>query len=164
VLPVYNQFVETYNSPGLLANADTGEIEKLLYTLGLHWRAKFLKHLAEVLNNTDIPLDYDLLVKLPAIGDYVASAFLSLHGYKRKVLIVAHIVRLFCRYTGHKPDGETRRDKSFIELIEYLTPKIKWKDFNYAILDFSMIICKKRPNCVICPIKSMCEYFSKGVL
>ena len=164
VIPVYNQFVETYNSPGLFAVADAGEIEQLLYTLGLHWRAKFLKNLAETLKNTEIPLDYDLLIKLPAIGDYVASAFLSLHGYKRRVLIDANVVRLFCRYIGQKPDGETRREKSFIKLIENLTPKNKWKEFNYAILDFSMIICKKRPLCVICPINSMCEYFTRGTI
>ena len=160
VIPIYNQFVELYNSPGLFAAVHIEEIEKLLYTLGLRWRAKFLKQLAETLTKIEIPLEYDLLIKLPAIGDYVASAFLSLHGYKRRALIDANIVRLFCRFIGYKPDGETRREKWFINYIDELTPRNRWKDFNYAILDFSMIICKQRPLCVICPINAMCNYFT----
>ncbi len=140
------------------------DVEKLLYTLGLRWRAKYLKQLADELRLIKIPLDYENLIKLPAIGDYVASAFLSLHGHKRAILIDTNVVRFVCRFIGQTSDGETRREKWFIRFIDDLTPRNRWKDFNYAILDFSMIICKQRPLCVICPINAMCKYFTKGAL
>lgn len=155
VIPVFLEFCDRYKKPSDLANASLSEIEDCIFPLGLLWRAPLLQKLGKELThlNGKIPDDYSSLVKLSGVGDYVASAWLSFHGKYRKVLIDANIVRFYCRITGNKKDGETRRKKWIRDFAEDLTPFSDWRAFNYALLDFSMLVCGNKPNCNICEFR-----------
>lgn len=154
VMPVYSEFIRTYSSISKLSKAPITEIEKMLLPLGLKWRAKYLKELIVELEKRKgkIPKDYQKLVKLPGVGHYVASAWLSFHAKKRAIIIDANIVRWLCRLFGVEMDGETRRKEWVKKNMELITPLNNFKEFNYAILDFTMTVCKKKPNCFDCPI------------
>lgn len=154
VVPVYEEFVKKFPLPAKLANARVSTIEKIIYPLGLRWRAPWLKKLGQDLRARDgeIPTTVEELKNLPGVGDYVASAWLGFHGGKRAVIVDANAVRWICRLLGKSYDGETRRQRWLIELADYLTPKQRWKEYNYAILDFTMQICTAHPQCSQCPI------------
>lgn len=106
---------------------------------------------------SQVPDSYEELLKLPGIGPYAASAYLSLHRNQRAVLIDANIVRWLCRLLGRAMDGETRREAWVSHLASRLTPPIGFRDYNYAALDFTMKVCAQTAHCEICPLIPFCR-------
>ncbi|MCD7879516.1 MAG: hypothetical protein LUG16_06245 [Candidatus Gastranaerophilales bacterium] len=157
VLPVYGDFCSKYQEPKLYYKDKTANI---FNSLGLQQRNKEFKLLAKELTNKQIPETKELLLKLPGVGEYVASAYLSLHQNKRSVIIDSNAVRLYGRFWGFNTDGETRRKKWFIKLSDKLTPERKFYYYNYGLLDLPRSICKIKPNCNCCPLKKKCKYFN----
>lgn len=164
---VYQLFINSYPNPGDLARAPVKEIEKIIFPLGLRWRAPLLKKLGEELNRLGgtPPSSLDLLLELPGVGPYAAAAWLSFHGGRRGVIVDANVVRWICRMVGRKCDAETRRKRWLIQLADRLTPSHGSAEYNYAVLDFTMEICATRPKCVICPVgPRLCAYGKKALL
>ena len=161
VVPVFKEFRRRYKSAKEFSEAGREEIVGLIAPLGLRWRAPLLYELAQQLSvrSGRVPLDLETLQTLPGIGPYSASATLSLHANRRAVIIDSNIVRVLCRITGKPYDGETRRKRWIWDLAQRLTPDQGFKEYNYALLDFSMIVCRpKSPRCKKCPLLSMCRY------
>lgn len=154
VVSVYDELAKRYIEPAQLASAPLSEIEEVVYSLGLPARASTLKSLAEeiVKRRGKIPLNVADLTKLPGVGAYIAAAWLSFHANKRAVIVDANVVRWICRLVGRQCNAETRRKKWLITLADKLTPVRNVKDYNYAVLDFTMEICGKKPLCEICPL------------
>lgn len=166
VVPVYRDLIEKYPEPINLANAPLAEIEEIVYSLGLPARAVTLKSLATEIAFIDgqIPSNIDKITKLPGVGSYIAAAWLSFHAGKKTVIVDANVVRWICRLVDRKCDAETRRKKWLIELAKSLTPQRNVKEYNYALLDFTMEICAKKPLCEICPLGAkLCEYGRKNL-
>jgi A/G-specific adenine glycosylase len=165
VVPVYLTFVEKFKHPTDLHRVDLKQIEDLIYPLGLKWRAPLIKNLGMELAARDgiVPDNLEELLLLPAVGTYAASAWLSFHGNKRAVIIDTNVVRLICRLIDVPMDGETRRKKWLIQTADLLTPRKAWKDYNYAVLDFTMQICTKIPKCPICPLLKYCAFGRKSI-
>ncbi len=166
VVPVYEAFFEHFSSPEKLAQASEEEIQSVIYPLGLRWRTPLLKKLGEQLvqNQGELPRTLEELLELHGVGPYVAAAWLGFHGGKRSVIIDANVVRWICRLVDRPMDGETRRKKWLIELTGKLTPEKNWKEYNYAVLDFSMEICTKKPQCTRCPLgPAICLYRRKQI-
>jgi A/G-specific adenine glycosylase len=105
------------------------------------------------------PDDPTELQQLPGVGPYAAAAWLSLHRGKRALLVDNNVARWLARLECKAYDGETRRKRWVSELADDLTPKRSFRDFNYAVLDFTMTICVPgRPKCEICPLVGDCCY------
>lgn len=154
VLPAYLSFCNTYQSPKDYISSSN---PSPFISLGLYWRAGTLKRLAAILAHQEIPLDKSQLLYLPGIGDYIASAFLSLHAGIRAPIIDSNIVRLYGRFFGFPTDGETRRKRWFIELADSITPERSFKDFNYAVIDLTRMVCKPKPLCSECILAKKCS-------
>lgn len=156
VVPVYEDFASRYPAPEDYAR-DTQR--RVFRSLGLYWREKELRSLAATLSSRNIPVTKADLLKLPGIGSYIAAAYLSLHRNKREPIIDSNVVRLYGRFFGFKTHGETRRKRWFVGLSGYLTPSIDFKDYNYALIDFTRAICRPKPLCHECILKSRCSFF-----
>lgn len=164
VVPVYNRLVQLYPAPEDLASSKLSKVEKLLYPLGLRWRAKLVQSLARSLKGLEsTPENLDELLLLPGVGPYAANAFLAFHTEKRAILIDSNTARFVCRYTGNDYYGEIRRKKWLIDYIDRLTPRENSKIFNLSFLDFSMLVCKStKPDCNGCPLQRYhCLYENK---
>ena len=154
MVPVYIELVSAYPEPDHVASLSVGEIERIIYPLGLHWRASLIKQLAESIARTgEIPAR---LEELPGVGAYIAAAFRTLHLGQRAVLIDSNIVRFVCRLNGAKYEAETRRKRWLFALCDELTPSSDTQTFNYALLDFAMQVCAPKPNCAECPLSREC--------
>lgn len=169
VIPVYGQFKKKFPGPLSLSRANIKDIEKIIYPLGLKWRAGSILKLGNEIYSIYKgipPLQIEELLKLSGVGPYAAGAYLSLHGGVRAIIPDANMVRILGRVFGFQYHAETRKDKGFLSLCNYLTPKRKFKEFNYAILDFGREICTpKNPKHTICPLKNICYYYkNKGRL
>lgn len=154
VVPVYESLIARYPDICALHRANEKTVAKLMYPLGLHWRIPLMVKLLRALADRDgqVPCDLDELVSLPGVSPYAASATLSLHCGHRFPIIDANVVRWICRLVGAEMDGETRRKRWLLALADRLTPSRNWRVFNYGILDFTMEICARRPDCDRCPI------------
>jgi len=164
VIDVYKKFCSLYPSPFDAAADDPEKIRELLRPLGLRWRTEkvleLIKYLSYIGNN--IPHDFEQLLCLPGIGSYAASAYLSFHADVRMPIIDSNVVRLWGRVFGFETDSETRRKKWFIDIIDKITPEKDFKDFNYAILDLTLDICKTKPLHYLCPLASICKFYEES--
>jgi len=160
VVPVYLNFIRVFQNPASLAHANIPDIEKVIAPLGLRWRAKFLQKLGKELAAEGIvPADLALLRKLPGVGPYAASAYLSLHVGKRVPIVDSNVVRFYGRFFGFQTGPETRRDRQLFELADSLTPQKAFRRFNYAIIDFTRAICRPKPLHDICPVAKRCAFY-----
>ena len=85
------------------------------------------------------------LASLPGIGRYTGAAWLSLYRGKRAVIIDANVARWLSRLTGRAPPADPRHCAWLRDLADELTPRRAFRDYNYAVLDFTMIVCARVP-------------------
>jgi A/G-specific adenine glycosylase len=134
---------------------------EIIRPLGLHWRASPLHKLVQILKKDfkgEIPEDIDQLRMLPGVGDYVSSAYLSLHRNVKASIIDANVVRIYGRFFGFQFNGETRRKKWLIAFANRITPEDRFRVFNYSLLDFAGEICRSKPKCRACFLRFKCAY------
>jgi len=153
VAPIFETFIERYPTLEDALNEDPDKIRELLKPLGLRWRTEKILELIKLLhiNEGVIPNTKEELLELPGVGHYAANAFLSFHLGVRAPVIDTNAVRLWSRLFGYQPNKGTYRAKWFLELVEKITPANDFKEFNYAVLDFTRLICKFKPLCEPCP-------------
>lgn len=164
VVPIYSNFCSRFpNTQTFLRHANRTKVN-YFSDLGLLWRNQFLIRSAEIINKNGIPKDKKELLALPGVGDYVASALLSLHFDIRSILIDSNIVRVYGRYFGFPYNNETRRRRELWELADALTPQLHIKSFNYAILDFSRNICCSKPRCNVCSVRLRCHFYLSNMV
>jgi len=160
VIPIYLDFVKVFPNPASLAQTSVPDIEKVIVTLGLRWRARTLNALGkELVARGDVPTDLASLRKLPGIGPYAAAAYVSFHVGSRVPIVDSNVVRLYGRFFGFQTGPETRRDKQLFELANSVTPKRTFRRFNYAIIDFTRAICRPKPLHDICPVAGKCAFY-----
>lgn len=157
VVPVFLEFRNKCRTPASYLRRRKYSVFK---SLGLPQREKLLRKLARHLNDQSIPQEKEQLLALPGIGEYIASAYRSLHLMIKDTIIDSNVVRLYGRFFGFATDGETRRKKCFINLANRITPPKAFRDFNYALIDFTRKICRPKPLCNSCPILKDCEYYN----
>ena len=72
-------------------------------------------------------------------------------------------VRVFFVASRAEIDADPRHVGWVQDLADELTPKRAFRDYNYAVLDFTMKICVAgRPRCGECPVAMDCQYGSGG--
>ena len=159
--PVFREVRERYGTAQRLAEAGPEAAGAVVSGLGLHWRGPLLYRTATAVAEQGgaPPESAEALQALPGIGPYAASAWLSLHRGQRAVIIDNNVARWLARLTGRPYDGETRRKRWLQALADSLTPQRAFRDYNYAVLDFTMTICTPRaPRCGDCPLSGWCAY------
>jgi adenine-specific DNA glycosylase len=83
------------------------------------------------------------VVIIDAIVDET-SARLSLHHGRHTPVVGANVSRSLSRMTSLPFNRDPRHVKWIQELAERLTPRRAFRDFNYAVLDFTMTVCVPR--------------------
>jgi A/G-specific adenine glycosylase len=156
---VFLECRERYPTAEVLVDAGPSAAAALTDRLGLHRRGPMLAEVAETLVREGVPRTMSDLLKLPGVGMYTAGAWLSLHRGKRAVIIDANVARWLSRMTGMPYNRDPRHVHWVQTLAERLTPRRVFRDYNYAVLDFTMEICKpKIPSCHLCPLASDCLF------
>ena len=157
--PVFAEIQRAYPDARSFGDAPEDRLEGMIMSLGLRWRRPLFVQLARAIGRCDgkVPTTVDELKELPGVGAYVASATAALHAGSRAAIVDSNIVRLLSRLTGQGYDGETRRKRWLLDLADRLTPEVEFRDYGYAALDLSMIVCRpRRPLCTHCPLVALC--------
>lgn len=162
---VFPTLIAQFPTADSLATAGLPAMSELTRKLGLHWRGKLLLRLAEAVADRGgcPPETIEELRDLAGVGVYTAAAWLSLHKGKRAPIVDSNVVRWLSRMTGLPYDRDPRHLRWVKDLAERLTPRRVFREFNYAVLDFAMSICRPRsPACDGCPLRSDCRYGRSG--
>jgi len=103
-----------------------------------------------------LPDNLDSLIELPGVGRKSANVILSI-GYGIPGLAVdTHVLRISNRlgYSSSKSPAEV--EKNLCSVI----PPPEWKKTHLLFIRHGRIICKARhPECGICPIAELCDYY-----
>lgn len=160
---VYTEFLNKYPNVRRLAKTDVEEIAKCIAPLGLKKRALILKNISAILlqeYNGRIPKNEKELMNIKGIGFYIAYAVVCFAYGKKKAVVDCNVSRVINRIFGYKIKTSPHSDKKFITFVQSLLPDSDPKKYNWAILDFSAIVCKPRkPRCDICPLSDICNYY-----
>lgn len=165
VEPVYLELIKHFPNTSALANASLGEIERVIYPLGLAHRAVRIKRMAEELRDKHhgvVPDHITDLLDLSGVGPYVANAVLSF-GFGQDIAVVdANVARVIIRFfTFHSKSSRPHTDRTLWSFCQEIVPLRRGPDFNRAILDFAAAICTARkPHHDHCPISDYCEYYT----
>jgi len=162
VAKFYRQFIKDFPNWSALAQADPDEIEQYLKPIGLYrQRANRLKKLASemVKRKGKLPKDRVELESIPFMGQYIANA-VELMIYKQpSPLIDVNMARLLERYFGKRKKSDIRYDPYLQKLSLKVINHSKTKEINWAILDFSALICRSRnPLCHECCLAKSCLF------
>ena len=161
VEPVYMELRTRYPTTANIVEAGPEAIAALTARVGLHWRGRLLYELALAVNaRGGTPPDrLDELRQLRVVGPYTAAAWLSLHRGERAVLIDSNVARWLARMVGNPYVRDPRNVPWIQRLADCLTPRRVFRAYNYAVLDFTMIVCTGRhPACLGCPVRSYCQH------
>ncbi len=158
-MKVYEKFFERFPDVKSLAGADVSEIESMIRRLGFQrQRARQLKEIAQAIVNefnNVVPSRKDELLKLSGVGDYVASAVLCFAFNKDEAIVDMNVRRVVNRVFGWK----AMRDREIADRLAEIIPSGKAKQFNWALIDFSSLICSRKPKCKKCFLKEICFYY-----
>lgn len=162
VAPVYKEFIQKYPDLFSLSIADENDVKVIIESLGLHWRLEHFKTAPLfILENYDgiYPQTREKLLAIPGIGDYVAGAILTVCFNKPEFVIDSNIARFINRFYGLNQSGEIRRKKVIVEKAKELFNISQPRNFLFALLDFTALICKPRkPECEKCILNDTCNY------
>jgi len=159
VLKVYDDFIEKFPIISSLAQAEVSDIEDTIRRLGFQrQRARQFKEIGSAVlskHKGKIPSTKNELLKLSGIGNYVASAVLCFAFGKDEPIVDVNVRRVVGRYFGWKEINDKEMGKRLRKLI----PKGKARQFSWGIIDFSGLICSRRPKCDKCFLNDSCAYY-----
>lgn len=165
IADVFVDFKERFPTASSVAGATESDVGKFFSRLGLRWRGPLLIEIAKEVaaRNGRPPDDTKSLQAMRGIGGYTAAAWLSLHRGVRAVIIDANVCRWLNRMTGLPYNRDPRGLRWVNDMCESLTPPKVFRDYNYAVLDFTMTVCtRSRPGCSSCPLRSDCLHSRTG--
>jgi len=160
VMKVYDVFFEKFPDIQSLAQAKVSDIEDTIRRLGFQrQRARQFKKIGLTIvgkHSGEIPSTKEDLLKLSGIGNYVANAVLCFAFDKDEPIVDMNVRRVVGRYFGWKKIKDREIEKRLNKLI----PKGRAKHFNWGIIDFSALICSRKPKCKKCFLTDSCLYFA----
>ncbi len=171
VIPKYTVFIEKFPSIRQLANASEHEVLDAWSGLGYYRRARNLHKAAKFIlknHNGTIPEDFHQLLEIDGIGDYTASALLSIGFNKRYLAIDANLERVISRLF-HLRDEKglplKRRINNEFSLGKIFSYKnLSCRNLNEALMDFGREVCKSSPNCSVCFFKQDCMAYKEDTV
>lgn len=160
VAAIFPDFISRYPDPQTLVNAEPGAVAKSLYSLGLAWRVPAFQQVASILLerfNGCVPSNFETLISLPGVGDYVASAVSSFAFNKAVPIIDTNTVRVAGRLFNVKTHPDSRKNRGVRRIMTDLLDENRPKEFNYCLLDLAALLCTPQsPKCEDCPVVHFC--------
>jgi A/G-specific adenine glycosylase len=159
--PYFEKFISRFPDVQTLAQSDQQEVLKYWEGLGYYSRARNLHDGAKQIVSEfqgKIPDSWDQLKTIKGIGDYTASAILSISFNKSYGVLDGNVIRVLTRYLNHVGDvtrsGVKKELQSFSnEIVSQNRPG----DFNQALMELGATVCTpKKPTCDLCPLHGSC--------
>ncbi len=167
VIPYFKKWMQKFSSIEALASSPIEEVIKMWEGLGYYSRARNLhtgaQYLLEI-HKGNIPSSYQELSKVKGLGPYTIGAILNF-AYRKKIpAIDGNVQRVISRLYAVKEEMSTSQTKKQIyTLVEQLLPDEEPWIVSEALIELGALVCKKKPDCVRCPLKESCLVFKYGI-
>jgi A/G-specific adenine glycosylase len=162
VIPYFNRFIKDIPNLKALAKVQNKNLIKLWEGLGYYSRARNLKKTSQVLVKVfkgKLPDNFEDLMSLPGIGNYTASAILSIAFNKPYIPLDGNIERVLKRYLYLKKAKEIQKD-NLVQKKKIFGISSRPGDYAQALMELGALICKPvNPLCTQCPILKKCKSF-----
>jgi A/G-specific adenine glycosylase len=167
VVPYYRSFLRRFPDVSRLARADAQEVLKMWEGLGYYARARNLHKAAEIIHRAyggDLPEDMKLFRKLPGVGEYIASAVLSIAYNQPYAVVDGNVKRVIARLNKiDAPVNGANSVKPFRSAAKELLAEKEPGKFNQAMMELGALVCTPRhPACSNCPVNGFCQAFRTG--
>lgn len=145
------------------ASANLHELEQAIYEVGYYrQKARFLKATGQLLLEAfdgKVPRSMEELIRLPGVGRKTANIVLNrAFGIVEGIAVDTHVFRV-ARRLGLS--YQKTRDKVEQDLMQII-PRSYWGQINLLFITHGRRICKaQKPQCEICPISHLCNYFAQ---
>lgn len=160
VIPYFERFLQHFPDIDSLANAPEEAVLTLWAGLGYYARARNLHKTAKLIQQqfqSQFPKDLVTLQTLPGIGRSTAGAILSMAFGERAPILDGNVRRVLTRFHGITTwPGETKTLQTLWDMADRYTPTVRVGDYTQAMMDLGAVVCRKTPDCTICPLKMDC--------
>ena len=164
VIPYFNRFIKKIPNFKSLAKINDQKLIKIWEGLGYYSRARNLKKTAQkIVNNFNgkLPNNFEDLLSLPGVGNYTASAILSIVFNKPYVPLDGNVERVLKRYLFLKNEKDIKKEK-LIKKKSVFGTSSRSSDYAQALMELGALICKPiNPLCNKCPISKKCISLKK---
>lgn len=167
VLPVWEQWLETWPTPADLAAVPSGEAVRAWGRLGYPRRALRLHAAASRIveaHDGEVPADHEDLLALPGVGEYTAAAIASFAFGARHVVLDTNVRRVFARAVSGVEQPAPSLTRAERDLAADLLPDesiaATWA---VAVMELGALVCTaKTPACADCPLLEQCAWVAAG--
>jgi A/G-specific adenine glycosylase len=168
VMPVYDEWLKRWPTPGALASEPPGGAVRAWGRLGYPRRALNLHASSQAIVERHeglVPSDYDELRALPGVGAYTAAAVASFAYGQRHAVLDTNVRRVLARLvTGieYPPKAQTAAEVRLAESLLPLEPSVaaRWA---VAVMELGALVCTARsPRCADCPVAAACTWRLSG--
>ncbi len=162
VMDLFPAWIERFPTLPTLARARTGTVLRAWTGFGYNRRALHLHAAAKTIMSrfdTCIPHDPALLRTLPGIGAYAARAIACFGFGVRTAVVDVNVRRVLGRVThAYSRWSDTLPEKDAWKYAEALLPRVRYYDWNQALMDLGALVCTARsPRCSTCPLATRCN-------
>ena len=169
VQPYYQRFIDRFPDVSSLARADLQTVLKLWEGLGYYSRARNLYKAAGIIaadRAGRFPDSWDAVRRLPGIGDYIASAVLSIAFGEPRAVVDGNVKRVMARlFRVERPVNLPASHPLFQDLANQLLDKCHPGDHNQAVMELGALVCTPRkPDCRRCPISGHCSALKRHTI
>lgn len=166
VIPFFVSWMQHFPDIKALASASEREVLRQWEGLGYYSRARNLHKTARLLveaGDGELPSDFAKLTLLPGIGEYTASAILSIAFNKPYPVIDANVTRVIRRFLAITTEN-TATKSQIREFLLFAISTRKPGNFNEALMELGQTVCRsRRPLCEECPVRKKCRARALGV-
>ena len=168
VIPYYEKFLARFPDIASLATAPQEEVLRLWSGLGYYSRARNLQRAAQQMvakHDGTFPRQREKLLELAGIGDYTASAILSIAFDDKHAVLDGNVARVVARLEAIRGDlREPKRWRALQSSADRLLAHESAGDWNQAMMELGATICLPRsPQCWLCPVARFCEARKLGI-
>jgi len=144
VIPKYEAWIERFPTVFELSLSPIGEVLRLWSGLGYNRRALHLQKAAQVIVGEykgEFPKEIGILLKLPGLGTYTASAVACFAFNEQIPVIDTNIRKVIAHEFFH---GDLPQEKVIEDIARKILPQGKAYEWNQALMDYSSLILKDK--------------------
>lgn len=157
VIPYYHRWLERFPTWHALASASTTDVLHLWSGLGYNRRALSLQNIAkQVAEKGELRTAAEWLT-LKGVGPYTSAAVATFSQQEAVMPVDTNVRRLLGRALFGIPFPQLEDDNKISNATQSWLSKPEFFHIPQALFDVASSICKKKPDCESCPLKSHCQ-------
>ncbi len=167
VIPYFKRWMRQFPTIEVLASATSDEVVKAWEGLGYYSRARNLHQGAKYVvehHDGDLPSTHEELSKIKGLGPYTVGAILNFAFHQRAHAVDGNVIRVLSRFFAIKEDISKSKTINLIreKALKMLPESEPWV-VSEALIELGASLCKKVPQCHLCPLQTMCQSHQQGI-